>query len=99
MAEQIFVLLYPLVTAISVIAYLPQIKVLLFSKAVHSDISLSAWILWSLTGFVSFGYALLHVGDFMLCLATGVNMALVFVTAALIIYNRYIRRRHATPPL
>ncbi|MCB1556726.1 MAG: hypothetical protein KDJ15_05370 [Alphaproteobacteria bacterium] len=89
--EQFFSLLYPLVAIISIVAYIPQIKTLLFATRSPQNISLSSWMMWVASSFLAFGYVATHVHDSMLCLTTGVNLGMVALTAGLVAYNRYIR--------
>lgn len=89
--EQFFILLYPTVTAISVAAYLPQIKALISSREPLKDISLSSWMMWCLSTFLAFGYTATHIHDTMLVITTGCSFGLVVLTTGLIAYNRYIR--------
>ncbi|MCB9991022.1 MAG: hypothetical protein H6867_06545 [Rhodospirillales bacterium] len=88
---QLFVFLYPVVTVISIVAYFPQLKSLIFAKTKPNSISLPSWIMWCVSSFLAFGYAYCHIHDALLSFTTGLNMLLVFLTTALIVYNKYVR--------
>lgn len=89
--EHLFSGLYSLVALFTVIAYLPQIVSLLRADTPVAGMSVSTWILWTLSGAVSFGYGVFCLDDMRFCVVTGSGLALMLVVTALLIHNRYIR--------
>lgn len=82
---------------LSLSAYVPQWRKLMVTKS-SKDISLRAWLLWSLAGFISCFYAIVQY------LVTGRGLPLVFSTATSTIFIvatvylilSYRRRHHAS---
>lgn len=88
-------LLYPMVGFISIAAYMPQIVKLLLAKADCANMALSSWLIWLVTAAITLAYAVYGVADLIFSAVSFVNFALIAVTSALIVYNRYIRFRAA----
>lgn len=93
MLENVFVFLYPVVVVISIVGYIPQIKSLITAKTCPDNISIHSWYIWTLSTFLTLGYGVTHIYDFMFNLAAGVNFVLVAATTALIYYNMNYRFR------
>lgn len=89
--ENVFVILYPLLTINTIIGYLPQIRQLIKATKPTDDISLSSWYLWILGSVIALGYGVFHLQDFMFCLTTSVNMVLMIAVVALVLYNNHLR--------
>ena len=87
--KDLFILLYPLVTVISIFGYLPQIKALLFTNSNCADISLSSWYLWIVSSAISLGYGYFHLKDFMFVLTTGAGLVLMLAVVGLVLYRRW----------
>ncbi len=94
--ESVAVFLYPMVAIISVIAYLPQIKLLIFAQSPPEQLATSSWLMWWLSSAISLFYGLLHMNDTMFCIVSGLTLALVSATIVLILYNKYFRFRPLT---
>lgn len=96
--EEIFVILYPLLTINTIIGYLPQIRQLVKADKPTDDISLSSWYMWIFGSVIALGYGLFHLQDFMFCVTTGVNLVLMVAVVALVLYNKHIRFVTAMQP-
>ena len=91
--DVIFTFLYPIVGLVSIIAYIPQLKSLIFAKTICKDMSLTSWLLWSGTSIITAGYASFAVKDLMFAATSIVGCFFVLAVSGLIIYNRYFRFR------
>ncbi len=91
MAASFFVLLYPLVVAISIVGYLPQIKNLIHATSKPVNLSIHSWYIWCVSSFLSLGYGIFHLQDIMFVLTSIVGFLLIVGTTALIHYNLYVR--------
>lgn len=89
MLENLFVWMYPMVTIISIVAYIPQIKALITTKSDCREFSLSSWYLWIFSSFLSLGYGILHLKDFMFCLTTFASLVLMAAVVGLVLFRRY----------
>lgn len=86
--DQFFIYIYPLVTIISVIGYLPQIKTLITTRTNCADIALSSWTLWLVSSAISVGYGVFYLKDTMFIITCAANLCLVGTVIALVIYRR-----------
>lgn len=86
--DQLFVYFYPMVTVISIMAYLPQIKSLMTVKSSCSEIALSSWYLWMFSSAISIGYGAFHLKDFMFTLTCAVSFVLMAAVVGLVLYRR-----------
>lgn len=86
--EALFVTLYPLVTILHILAYLPQIKALASATADVTVIPAVTWFIWLGTNILSLGYNFFHIQDTMLCLTTGLSTVLMCTVLGLILYHR-----------
>jgi hypothetical protein len=85
---ELFVYLYPLVTIISVLGYIPQIKSLIKTQSNCADIALSSWYLWTVSSLISIGYGLFHIKDVMFIITCTISFILIASVTALILYRR-----------
>ena len=88
--------LYPLVSLLSVYAYMPQIKLLMQSEGMSNDISLRSWMLWVVAAVVTFGYACACGHDASFRFISFVSMLLTVSIFGLLSYNRLVRFRPDT---
>ncbi|MBK66678.1 MAG: hypothetical protein CMP22_00935 [Rickettsiales bacterium] len=91
MIADIFVFLYPVVVLISIAGYLPQIKSLITATSEPDNISIHSWYIWGLSAFLTLGYGLSHLNDFMFNLTAAINFGFVAFTTILIYYNMHFR--------
>ena len=88
MLGDLFVYLYPCVTIISVFAYIPQIKSLIYTKSSCEDISLASWYLWIFSTIISTGYGVFHLQDMMFSITCIVSLILMLFVVGLVLYRR-----------
>ena len=88
-----FVMLYPLVTILSLSGYIPQIYALLHATSAEDNFALSTWMIWIVTAGISLGYGYFHLKDAMFCATTGLGLILMILLVSLIVYNRHFRFR------
>lgn len=84
-------LLYPLVSIISLSAFLPQIKTLLAATGPSRDIALSSWYLWTFASIVSLLYGVFKLQDMMFTVTTVLAVVMNVTIVGLVIYNRHFR--------
>lgn len=87
MFDHLLVILYSTTQLVALIAYIPQIILYLKSKSSRSSISISTWLLWSVTSIIAFLYSYLEVED--MYIATAQLSAAIMNTAVLIMGIQY----------
>lgn len=90
--EALFISLYPLVGLCHIVAYLPQIRALAFTKADVTVMPVLTWMIWLGANLISLGYNVFHLKDPMLCVTTFLSTILMSIVISLIVYNRYKQR-------
>lgn len=86
--ENLFVYLYPLVSLVSLMAYLPQLKSLILSKSDCRDISVTSWAMWTATSSISLGYGMSHLNDTMFIITTIINLTCCAAVTGIVLYKR-----------
>ena len=89
--ETIAEFLYPLVAIISIICYAPQIRKLLFATRRPQNISISSWVIWTISACIALFYGVFSLHDPKFIAVSAINLLLVTFTTGLLLYNRYIR--------
>lgn len=72
---------------ITLLAYLPQIKKLLWSKSKPVNFSFLSWTMWTYSGLIATMYAIFIVSDMLLMLVSGINFIGCFAVWLLVIYK------------
>ncbi len=80
------VFLYAVIGIISTIGYFPTIKDLLHKK---KSANIHSYIIWTLSGFIAFLYALFIISDLLLEIITGLNFASCAVILVLALRLKY----------
>ncbi len=86
--EALFSQLYPFVFLIGLAGFGPQIYQLMRNPASADSLSLSTWAIWALTWFISLGYGVTKLHDFMFCLTASVNFSAHMAIFLIIAYRR-----------
>ena len=89
----VFSHLYPLVSLLSVYAYMPQIRLLLRAEGASQDMSMRSWLLWVIGASVTFGYAWSCGHDASFRFISFVSMILTLSIFSILAYNRLVRFR------
>lgn len=66
--EKIITILYGACGLVALLAYLPQIKILMNSEDHRKSVVLSTWLMWTITTGTSFLYAYFVINDFLFSL-------------------------------
>ena len=91
-----FTFLYPMVVIISFIGYIPQLKIIFFSKSDLANISLTTWMIWSSAWCISLGYGMTVMEDVMFCITACVNLSVHFIIMGVVAYKRVMYSRRAS---
>lgn len=94
----IFEYLYPIVPAIALIGYGPQIIAALRANDDMRNISLLTWFVWLGTWAIGFGYSSITMADIMLSLTAGINLALHILFIGIVLYKRSFYAVNLTSP-
>lgn len=86
--DDAFLVIYPLVPLIGLFGYIPQIITLSQTKHAPRSLSLPTWITWTVTWFISFGYAYFYVNDLLLSTTSAMNLAGHLLVIGLALYKR-----------
>jgi hypothetical protein len=94
-----FMFMYPIVPLVGITGYLPQIINLFRTTEAPKSISLSTWMIWTITWIVSFGYAIFSLQDLLFATTSGMNLVGHVLIIALAIYKRHKYDRNKKPLL
>ncbi len=86
--EDTLTILYSFIPLVSLIGYLPQIRVLLVQKEKASSISLSSWYLWLFMSVVSLGYGVFCLHDVLFSMTSAMNLLGCLSITLLVLYRR-----------
>jgi uncharacterized protein with PQ loop repeat len=89
--EVLIAQLYAVVGIISLIGYLPQIKLLIISKRAPTEISIKTWTLWTLENVVALAYGIFCLKDFLFCALTALDLICTSTIIILVMHNRYVK--------
>jgi len=84
----VFTQLYPFVFVIGLAGYGPQLYKLWKEPRTAASLSLSTWVIWTSTWFISLGYGMTKLDDALFCLVAGMNLGAHIVIIALIAWHR-----------
>lgn len=85
---EFFTLLYPVVPLIGLAGFMPQIITLLRSDKPAHSISVSTWLIWTITWLISFGYAVFALQDILFAITSGMNLVGHIMIIAITMYKR-----------
>ncbi len=83
--------LYSLVGVVGLVGFIPQIIKIIKAENDDSTVSISSWLLWSVTGLVSMLYGIIVVNDLLIIVITCINFVGCLLITILEIYNRFWR--------
>ena len=92
MLAVLFSHLYACVPVLSILAYMPQISLLLKSPGPAREICLRSWLLWTIGGLITLGYGAWCLHDRVFCLVTFLSILPMMLMLGIVFYNRHIRR-------
>jgi uncharacterized protein with PQ loop repeat len=89
--EEIIRYLYPAVTLVSIMGYIPQIYKLVIATRRPQNIALSSWSIWCVSSLVALLYGIYCLHDTVFIAMAFLGFAATVLTTILIVYNNFFR--------
>jgi hypothetical protein len=93
----LFAQLYPFVLVIGLAGFGPQIFKLIRDPASADGLSVSTWLMWTMSWCISLGYGLTNLNDAMFILTAAVFMAAHGAVLCFILYRRFMAYARHNP--
>jgi len=91
MFETIFTYLYPSLSLICSLGFLPQIRAFVMAKSAPSCFSFLTWAVWMFESLVSAGYGLFTLKNMTFSMLSLVDVMLIAAVIGLGLYTKHIR--------